>query len=263
MSQITPADAIKLLLNPNISKTVVLQLVWQKAKLIEKGSLISKALGSVIVGVSSVIRIPQIKKILTPLSLKQRISVVNGLSLEGISLETLGYLIHVIYNLQNNNPFVNFGETGLLGIQNIAIILLIRYFKTREEGASEVGGLLALLQPILLILGVTIGLAKYTPVDVIQNLQVLNIPISIILKLPQIRKNYRLKSTGSLSNITVGANFLGSLVRVFTTLQDFEKLGNDYVLLFGYGSSFALNTILAGQCLIYGDNHISEEKKNK
>ncbi|CAH2354159.1 hypothetical protein CLIB1423_14S03422 [[Candida] railenensis] len=261
MSQISPVDVVRLLLNPDISNKLILQLAWNRAKVMKKGPLVSKLLGSLIVGVSSFIRVPQIKKITDPVLLKDRISVAKGLSMEGISLETLGYLIHVVYNKQNGNPFVNYGETFLLGLQNIAIILLIRYYNARKAGSDEVGALIELAQPIAIILAIGFGLSRSAPENFISGLQVLSIPISIVSKIPQIKKNYALKSTSHLSNITVGANVLGSFIRVFTTLQDFEKLGRDKVLLAGYCSSFALNAILAGQCLIYGKGKEVDEEK--
>lgn len=260
MSQITPIDAIRLLFNPNISNTLILQLAWNRVKVMKKGPLVSKLLGSLIVAVSSFIRVPQIKKITDPRQLKDRIAVAGGLSMEGISLETLGYLIHVVYNKQNGNPFVNYGETVLLGIQNLAIILLIRYYNARKAGCDPVGALAELVQPVAIILALAIGLSKVAPEDFILGLQVLSIPISIVSKIPQIRKNHALKSTRHLSTVTVGANVLGSFIRVFTTLQDFDKLGRDKVLLAGYCSSFALNAVLAAQCLIYGKGSETEEE---
>lgn len=262
MSQITPVDAVRLLLNPNIDKKLVVSMFLQQFKKKEIGPILSKLLGSGIVGISSIIRIPQIRKIVNPEKLSQRVSVSKGLSLSGISLETLGYLIHVVYNHQNKNPFVNYGETLLVGLQNVAIIILIKYYHSRENG-SVLLAVIDTIRPILVMLAISIGIGKFASHDFISTLQVLNIPISILSKLPQIRQNYLLQSTGHLSNITVGANVLGSFTRVFTTLQDFEKLGRDKVLLVGYGSLFFLNAVLAGQCYYYGNNTIgTDEKKN-
>jgi mannose-P-dolichol utilization defect protein 1 len=64
-----------------------------------------------------------------------------------------------------------------------------------------------------------------------------------------------------LSEITVGANLVGSLIRVFTTVQDFDKLGRDKVLLAGYGLSLVLNLVLAGQVWYYGQREKEEKEK--
>lgn len=253
-------DIIKLLFNPDVSKKLILQIAFQQLSAIGLAKILSAVLGSAIVGVSSIIKIPQIKKIINPKLLTQRVSVAKGLSLEGISLETLVYLVHVLYNRQNNNNFINYGEAFLLGIQNVAIILLIEYYNLRSKLAKKGDlaekeqievSLKELVTPISIMVGIVVFLSKVAEPSLVEALQVLNIPLSIVSKLPQIKQNYELKSTSHLSEITVGANALGSLIRVFTTIQNFNKLGKDYVLLAGYASSFIVNSFVAGQCYYY------------
>lgn len=253
-------DIIKLVFNPDVSKKLILQIAFQQLSAIGLAKILSAVLGSAIVGVSSIIKIPQIKKIINPKLLNQRVSVAKGLSLEGISLETLVYLVHVLYNRQNNNNFINYGEAFLLGIQNVAIILLIEYYNLRSKLAKKGDlaekeqievSLKELVTPISIMVGIVVFLSKVAEPSLVEALQVLNIPLSIVSKLPQIKQNYELKSTSHLSEITVGANALGSLIRVFTTIQNFNKLGKDYVLLAGYASSFIVNSFVAGQCYYY------------
>lgn len=253
-------DIIKLVFNPDVSKKLILQIAFQQLSAIGLAKILSAVLGSAIVGVSSIIKIPQIKKIINPKLLNQRVSVAKGLSLEGISLETLVYLVHVLYNRQNNNNFINYGEAFLLGIQNVVIILLIEYYNLRSKLAKKGDlaekeqievSLKELVTPISIMVGIVVFLSKVAEPSLVEALQVLNIPLSIVSKLPQIKQNYELKSTSHLSEITVGANALGSLIRVFTTIQNFNKLGKDYVLLAGYASSFIVNSFVAGQCYYY------------
>lgn len=253
-------DLVRLLFNPNVSKMMILQVAYGQLKIIGLAKILSAVLGLVIVGVSSVIKIPQIKKIINPELLSARIQVAQGLSLEGLSLETLGNWIHVAYNSQNNNPFRNYGESLFIGVQNIAIILLIEYYNARSKLASASGNddtkiqqsLQQLVRPAATIAAAIIFLTKVAPEPVILTLQMASIPISILSKIPQIRQNQRLQRASHLSEVTVGANWLGSLIRVFTTVQDFDKLGRDKVLLAGYGLSFVLNLVLAGQVWYYG-----------
>ena len=233
-------DVIKLLFNPDVSKKLILRIAYQQLSAIGLAKILSAVLGSTIVGVSSIIKIPQIKKIINPKLLTQKVSVARGLSLEGIRLETLVYLVHVLYNRQSKNKFVNYGEAFLLGIQNVAIILLIEYYNLRSKLANKdtlsekeqiETALKELVAPISIIVGIVVFLTKIAEPSLVEALQVLNIPLSIISKLPQIKQNYDLKSTSHLSEITVGANVLGSLMRVFTTIQSFNRLGRDYILL--------------------------------
>lgn len=246
---LSPLAAVRLLADPNVLKSMILQLAWQRARLAKKGPMFARLVSVLMVAVSSFIRVPQIQKLLDPPTLAERVAVARGLSIEGISLETVGYLIHVVYNQQGKVPFVNYGETFLVGLQNAVIILLIRYYRARGSGLSEAGALFELVQPVAVMAALVVALGRFAAPDLVQALQVLNIPIGILSKLPQIRRNWTLQLTGHLSNVTVAANCLGSLARVFTTVQD---AAGDQVLLLGYGCSFVLNAVLAAQCAIYG-----------
>lgn len=263
---------IGLLFDPDVDKKMVLQLAQKQIKAIGYAKVLSLLLSSSIVGASSIIKVPQIKKIINPKLLNQRIKVSQGLSLPGISLESLNQLIHVIYNQKNNNLFITYGESFLLGLQNIVIILLIEYYRARaqlanattlDESTKVNASLKALTKPIVVLASAIVVLGKVAPASVVNGLQVISIPLSIISKLPQIKKNYQLKSTAHLSNVTVGANVIGSLSRVFTTVENFDKLGRDKVLLTGYVSSFVLNSVVAAQCFTYRKNKEEEEKKNE
>lgn len=269
---------IKLLFNPDVSKKMILQMAFQQIKIIGVAKVLAAALGSATVGISSIIKIPQIKKILDPKSLEKRISIADGLSLKGLSLESISQLIHIAYNSQNNTSFINYGESLLIGLQNIALILLVEYYSLRShllsisnlsEQEQIQDSLNELKRPIGTILALIIFFTKLAPSSLINVLQVLNIPISIVSKIPQIQRNYTLKSTSSLSNITIFANVLGSAIRVFTTLKGSKKAlqTKDHVLLAGYSSGLILNTVLAGQIVYYkkffkaDDESESESKK--
>jgi len=90
-----------------------------------------------------------------------------------------------------------------------------------------------------------------------QFLQAATIPVFMVSKLPQIWINFQNKSVGQLSGITVTLNFVGSLVRVFTTFTQVD----DKVVLAGYLIGTALNAILFLQVMIYGGG--DKEPKDK
>lgn len=261
---------VKMLLNPDVSNKVILQLAYRQMSALGWARVLSALLGAGVVGALLVVKIPQIKKILNPKTLDQRIAVANGLALEGISLETFNYLIHCVFNAQNNSLFISYGESFLLGLQNVAIILLINYYRARKSG--EIEDLLSLepvervstivrklAKPIGLIAGSTIFFSKLAPRNLISFLQVLGIPILILSKLPQVEKNHRLQSTAHLLNLTLRANWLGSVIRVYTSLQDYsaksERGKNTLtaaVLLTGYSALFIVNLVLVAQSYYYG-----------
>lgn len=261
---------INLIRDPEISNKVILQFAFRQIKAIGYAKVLSMLLGALMVGVSSVIKIPQIRKILGPKTMAARSKLAKGLSEESVLLETAAQWIHVTYNQQQRNSFVNYGELFLLGIQNIAILLLLKYYKLRRELSAATTltdkdqineCLKALVKPAATIVAVLIFLTKICPPQVIAALQILNIPIGILAKIPQIRRNLALKSTAHLSEVTIFANVIGSAIRVFTTVSNFKKSrSRDSVLLAGYLTSFALNAVLAGQIVHYGKQEKDEKK---
>ncbi|KAK6198160.1 uncharacterized protein RJT21DRAFT_123025 [Scheffersomyces amazonensis] len=260
---------LPLIFDKNVSKKLVLQMVFKQIGKIGYAKVLAVILSASMIGVSSFIRIPQIQKIINPKLLEDRIKVAQGLSLESYSIESLNYLIHVVFNYQNKNSFINYGESLLLGIQNIAIILLIKFYRLRASGEipdlsdkSSVEKLTILREKLALPIGGIVGsiivLSLFAPPEVISTLQVLNIPINIISKLPQINQNRTLKTASHLSVVTLRANVLGSLIRVFTSGQDVlskrtkgKAIWSDYILWAGYFTSLALNGTLLGQSIFY------------
>lgn len=73
------------------------------------------------------------------------------------------------------------------------------------------------------------------------------IPLTILSKAPQILSNYRLHSTGTLSAFAVFNALLGCIARLFTTSQE----TGDNLVWWGYALAAGLNTVLAGQMIMY------------
>lgn len=259
---------LRLLRDPEVDNKVILKFALKQIKAIGYAKVLALLLGATMVGISSIIKIPQIRKILKPATMEARANLALGLSLESVSLETAAQFIHVSYNQHERNSFVNYGELLLLGVQNIAILLLLQYYSLRKELSRQTTlsekdqiaeTLKQLVRPAAVIIGAAVFTTKIAPRLLILALQVLTIPISIVAKIPQIKRNAALRSTAHLSEVTITANVIGSLVRVFTTVSNFKKgRSRDAVLLAGYLTSLVLNSVLAGQ--IY---HYREEKKLK
>ncbi|KAI3404715.1 hypothetical protein KGF56_002483 [Candida oxycetoniae] len=285
---------INLLLDPDVSKKVVLQMAWSQVKAIGIGKVLAALLSSLMVGVSSFIRVPQIRKLLIK-SEADRIRVAKGLSLQSLSIDTLNNLVHIAFNSQHNIPFINYGESLLLGIQNALIILLTKFYRLREEG--EIQNLQnlpvleqlkviarGLVQPIGVMIASVIFFTQIAPSNLISVLEILNIPISIIAKIPQITANYRLKTVSHLSDVVLKANVVGSLIRVYTSYTDYKTKAernkntiDEKILLAGYVTSSVMNSVLLGQSIVYdklgrgkslkerdlGEKEEEEKKKSK
>lgn len=252
---------LNLLRDPDVDKKVILKFALRQVKAIGYAKVAAMILGAIMVGASSVIKIPQIRKILKPKTAEKRAVLALGLSRDSVRLETLAQFIHVTYNKHQGNAFVNYGESFLLGLQNIVILALLEYYRLRKEiiNSSSLSdkaqiqeSLKELVKPLAEIIGAVLFITKVAPRLLVAALQVLIIPIGIAAKLPQIQRNAQLKSTAHLSEVTIGANVIGSLIRVFTTITNFKRgRSRDSVLLAGYLTSFALNAILAGQIYKY------------
>ncbi|KAI8684942.1 Mannose-P-dolichol utilization defect 1 protein-like protein [Fusarium keratoplasticum] len=205
---------------------------------------ISKALGIGIIAASSIVKVPQILKL------------VNSKSAEGVSflsylLETTSYLISLAYNVRNGFPFSTFGETALIVGQNVIISVLVLNYSGRASLAAVFVAALA---------GTVAALFAENVVDsqVLSYLQAGAGVLGVASKLPQILTIFQQGGTGQLSAFAVFNYLAGSLSRIFTTLQEVD----DKLILYGFVSGFILNAILALQMIFYW-NAPSEKAKGK
>lgn len=211
---------------------------------------ISRGLGMGIVGMSSIVKVPQILKLVASQS-------AEGLSFVSFALETLGYMISLAYGFRMNFPFTTFGETALIGIQNIIVcVLILAYTGRRPLAGVFVAFMLGLVY--LLTDPAKSGLINEQMMTLLQGL---TIPLSLFSKIPQVLANFKNKSTGQLSVFSVFNYLMGSLARVFTTIQEV----NDPMILASFIGATVLNAILALQVAAYWKNapKVSDEKKKK
>ncbi|KAK1231414.1 hypothetical protein PQX77_005477 [Marasmius sp. AFHP31] len=179
-------------------------------------------------------------------------SIVNARSARGISLpsyilETLSYGITLAYAYRNEFPFSTYGENLFLTIQNIVITFLIIYYaptKLRSSSSSAVSSKIA--ATAVGVVGAA-GLLYSIDKDFLQILQLSTLPLSLFSKLPQIRQNYRSKSTGQLSAFAVISQVAGCAARLFTIAQEV----GDSVVAAGFMLALALNLVLGVQVWMY------------
>jgi mannose-P-dolichol utilization defect protein 1 len=150
---------------------------------------ISKAIGVAIVGLSTVVKVPQILKLVKSGSAK-------GVSFTSYALETTAYLITLAYNFRSGNPFSTYGEIALLAAQNVIISLLVLAYKGRLDVA-------ALYTAVLATAGYSLfNQALVTP-EMMVMAQAATIPLGLMSKVPQIWTILKEKSTGQLSAFAV------------------------------------------------------------
>ncbi|KAJ9100592.1 hypothetical protein QFC21_003636 [Naganishia friedmannii] len=215
---------------------------------------ISKGLGLGIVVGGSIVKLPQIGKILNSKS-------ARGLSLSAYVLETASYAITLAYAYRNDFPFSTYGENLFLSVQNVVITLLIIWFApTAQKILSGSGGRVRTHGNVTGVLGglaltaivaIFLSSRKLCSPGTLSLLQASTVPLALISKAPQIISNNRLQSTGNLSAFAVFNAFAGCLARLFTTSQE----TGDSLVWWGFALAAALNAVLAGQMIMYWNNN--------
>jgi mannose-P-dolichol utilization defect protein 1 len=209
---------------------------------------ISKALGLAIVGASSIVKLPQLFALLRSRSAK-------GVSFLSYALETTSYVVTLAYNARHGFPFSTYGESALIAAQNVAIAAALLHFSGNSKGAAVwVAGVAAV--------GAALFDKRVVPEGMMSMLQAGAGVLGVASKVPQIYTIWQQGGTGVLSAFAVFNFLLGSLTRIFTTLQEV----NDPLILYGFIAGFALNAVLAAQMVYYWNTPAShtaaiEDKK--
>lgn len=194
---------------------------------------LAKLLGVVIIAASFALKVPQIVKIL-------RNKSVAGLSFAMFTLELFGFVFQGSFAARHGFPLDSYLEVFVILVQNFIIIGLCYVYTTGYSAQA------------FLLHAAAVGLLAwellFAPLEAVVALQSLSIAIFTVAKVPQIVSAFRLKSTGQLDLFMVLLQTLGSLVRVFTTLQSVDNP----VYLAGYVLGSSLNAVMTLQVLYYG-----------
>ena len=205
--------------------------------------LLSKLIGVGLIFFSSLVKIPQILKILLHMR-------ADGISLIAILMELPVNVISFCYHYSHHYAWTTYAETLIVFTQN----LIIGFFVSRLENIldSTIWNLIVLAH-CSLIFGT---LRNIIPASFILPLWFICVPLSIANKFPQIILSYRSKKRGNFSRTSSFLRALGSLGRVLTTLREI----NDRSVLISSLLNFSLTVIIFVQSLIYP---VSTERKLK
>ncbi|KAI4690916.1 uncharacterized protein J4E88_002389 [Alternaria novae-zelandiae] len=237
------ADVGISLLGPKCYKTLIYNVDITATECVKLA--ISKGLGIGIIGASSIVKIPQLLKLLNSQS-------ADGLSFLSYLLESSSYLISLAYNVRHGFPFSTYGETALILVQNIAIASLVLKYSGRSVGvAGWIGGLAAA--------GAALFNDQWVDNEKLSLFQATAGVLGVASKVPQILTVWSEGGTGQLSAFAVVNYLLGSLSRIFTTLQEVD----DPLILYGFIAGFALNAILFCQVVYYWNAPASKETESK
>ncbi|KAL9127649.1 MAG: hypothetical protein Q9217_003517 [Psora testacea] len=229
-----PAPLLKVglsLLGPDCYKSLVLDINLDDTTCLKLAT--SKALGLGIIAGSSVVKIPQILKLLNSQS-------AAGVSFLSYFLETAAFVITLAYSARSGYPFSTYGETALIAAQNVVICLLVLRYQGRTAAASVfLEGLVAA--------GWALQEEKVVDMGMLGWAQAGAGVLGVASKAPQIWTIWKEGGTGQLSAFAVFNYLVGSLSRIFTTIQEVD----DKLILYGFIAGFILNVILAAQMVYY------------
>jgi len=193
----------------------------------------SKVLGLGIVMGSSLVKLPQVLKIVFGGS-------AEGISFLSVFLELLAITLSGLYSFANKFPFSAYGESVFLAVQTALIAVMVLWF-SRGKVASLV---FICLYSGLVYLGMD---SKLVPLSVLWYGQAVNIPMIVVGKFMQIIANYSNGHTGQLSAITTFLLALGAVARIFTSIQE----TGDQTIIMTYIVSSTVNSLIALQVLWY------------
>jgi len=196
-------------------------------------AFISKVLGLGIVVGSSLVKLPQVFKILLGGS-------AEGISFMSVLLELLAITFAGLYSYASKFPFSAYGESVFLAAQTSLIAMMVLWFTS--------GKLSSLVFIALYGAGLYLGMdPKLCPVSVLWYGQAINIPMIIVGKFMQIWANFSNGHTGQLSAITTFLLALGAIARIFTSIKE----TGDETIIATYIVSSTVNSIIALQVLWY------------
>ena len=156
---------------------------------------ISKGLGLAIVGASSVLKVPQILKIVSSGS-------SAGISFVSYALETASLLITMSYSVRNRFPFSTYGESALIAVQDVVVGILVLTFAGKTATAAAFVAVFAASVYVLLV--------DQNLIDpqIMAYLQAGAGGLGIASKAPQIYAIWREGGTGQLSAFTVSQDYI-------------------------------------------------------
>jgi mannose-P-dolichol utilization defect protein 1 len=162
------------------------------------------------------------------------------------------------YGLLNGQPITAFGENVSLSIQCIMIALLMWKYKDDPEVTTQ-QKVVAAVSYIAYVIYVTVFLdAEYYYL-----LMASVLPMALLSRGSQVLEAFRLKHMGSNALLTHCMNFLGSSIRIITTIKE---IGWDWAVLSGYVLSVVINGIIIIQFIVYRENtdaFLREQEKKK
>ena len=190
-------QALDRLIGGECHKTLILDISVTEGGAECMKLLISKTLGLAIIGSSSIVKLPQIAKLLSSQS-------AEGLSFLTYGLETAAFVIGLAYSARSGFPFSTYGETAFLLIQNVVVAALILVLRRQQAAAGTWAlGVAAVTWVLMQQGGGGGGGGELVGMKTMAWLQGAAGVLSVVSKVPQIWTVWREGGTGQLSAVAV------------------------------------------------------------
>lgn len=181
----------------------------------------------------------------TPIAIRViRQESADGLTLTTWWLKLVSYTCSIVYNFDKGYPLSTYAETAVLAIESTTILVLVAYYQRKLFNIQ----FLSLVAVFVVVVGVALN-DQITPSEVLALGQGGSAVINVFALVPQFALNARTKTAGDYSPITASLATVGTLIRLFTTVQ---LANSDPLLLGSYGLAFVLNGSLLLQILYNG-----------
>jgi mannose-P-dolichol utilization defect protein 1 len=202
----------------------------------------SRVLGLAITAGSACLLIPQILKIFAAKS-------GAGISLIAQLLALVAAGGTAAYSYEKGFVFSQWGDSLFVAMQTVVIIMQILHY---GDATAYAFAFMACCWSLSMAVAY-----HHIPFYILTTLQASTIPIVITSKGIQIVQNFRNKSTGQLSLISVFLQFAGCIARVFTSVQE----TGDQLIIGSFVVAGLLNGIIFSQMFIYWGAEPRKKKK--
>jgi mannose-P-dolichol utilization defect protein 1 len=193
---------------------------------------VTKGIGYGIIVASTLVKLPQVIKILSARS-------GAGISVLGVLLEVLAISFNASYSFAKKYPFTAWGESLFLLFETALIAFLVMWF----DGQRIRSLAFAVIHSLFLF----ILMSGIAPVNVLWSLQACTLPLAVSGKMIQAYKTMKTGHTGQMSAITMWLLFLGCVARVFTSIQE----TGDRLIITTFAVASAANFVLVAQIHYY------------
>lgn len=205
--------------------------------------IVTRFLNAAVLCGSCVVKLPQLGRI-------ARARSALGLSEASFVIQALGYSLASCYAIIQRYPFEAWGESAIITLQAVGIVILIWIFRAETLHVSHrICGSIGWLA----LCAWLVSTGQNLPQNVISLVGLCPGGLFFVARVPQIMLNHQQGHTGELSVATHALQLLGCIIRIFTTLS---QLGGDPVVLLGHGSAGGLNAILLWQ--MYTKKHVTQ-----